>query len=160
MASIFFDKIGVTFFYICLAVYLYGDLSIYGAAVAKSLADIACTYQSPNLTCNDTIPDSDPCWEGSIIDRLNAYRIFLVRKKKTKEKEKFRNNIIFIFYQTLFVVSLGPFVFFNIQKTKYLQLLTSGMRWLAFTIMIAYASRILIVEGPQGSPVASNVAGE
>lgn len=78
MASIFFNKTGMLLFYICLALYLYGDLSIYGAAVAKSLADVACTYQPENLTCNDTIPDTDACWEGSAINRFDAYRIFLV----------------------------------------------------------------------------------
>ncbi|XP_048508818.1 transmembrane protein 104 homolog isoform X2 [Athalia rosae] len=137
MASIFFSKTGLTMFYLCFAIYLYGDLSIYGAAVAKSLADVACTYQPANLTCNDTIPDTEACWEGSETNRLNAYRIFL----------------------TVFVAVLGPFVFFNVQKTKYLQLLTSVMRWLAFTIMIVYAARKLIVDGPQGDTSAVNIAG-
>jgi len=79
MASIFFDKFGTTLFYLCFAVYLYGDLSIYGAAVAKSLADVACIYLPKNLTCNDTIPDTEFCWEGLALNRLDAYRIFLVR---------------------------------------------------------------------------------
>lgn len=34
------------------------------------------------------------------------------------------------------------------------------MRWLAFTIMIIYALRILIVNGPQASPPAANVNGK
>lgn len=79
IASIFFNKFGTTLFYLCLAIYLYGDLSIYGAAVAKSIADVACTYQPKNLTCNDTIADNEACWEGSALDRTDAYRIFLVR---------------------------------------------------------------------------------
>lgn len=79
MASIFFNRFGTTLFYLCFAIYLYGDLSIYGAAVAKSLADVACTYLPKNLTCNDTISDSELCWEGSAFNRLDAYRIFLVR---------------------------------------------------------------------------------
>lgn len=54
---------------------------------------------------------------------------------------------------------LGPFVFFNIQKTKYLQLLTSAMRWLAFTIMIVYALKNLIMRGAQGNPPAANITG-
>ncbi|KAI4480819.1 PREDICTED: transmembrane protein 104 homolog [Polistes canadensis] len=137
IASIFFNKFGTTLFYLCLAIYLYGDLSIYGAAVAKSVADIACTYQPQNLTCNDTIPDNEVCWEGSTLDRLSAYRMFL----------------------TTFIFMLGPFVFFNIQKTKYLQLLTSAMRWLAFTIMIVYAVRKLIIDGPQGNPPLANITG-
>ena len=137
MASIFFNKFGITLFYICFAVYLYGDLSIYGAAVAKTLADVACTYQPLNFTCNDTIPDTELCWEEYSVNRQDAYRIFL----------------------SMFVFLLGPFVFFNIQKTKYLQFLTSAMRWLAFTIMIVYAVKNLIVHGAQGNPPTANIMG-
>lgn len=32
--------------------------------------------------------------------------------------------------QAVFTLMLGPFTFFNAQKTKYLQILTSLMRWL------------------------------
>ncbi len=32
--------------------------------------------------------------------------------------------------QSLFTLLLGPFTFFNAQKTKYLQILTSFMRWI------------------------------
>lgn len=78
MAAIFFNRFGTTLFYLCFAIYLYGDLSIYGAAIAKSLADVACTYLPKNLTCNDTVPDTELCWEGSTFTRLVAYRIFLV----------------------------------------------------------------------------------
>ena len=78
MASIFFSRFGTMLFYTCLVVYLYGDLSIYGAAVAKSLSDVACTYLPQNLTINDTIPDTEACWEHSNLNRLDAYRLFLV----------------------------------------------------------------------------------
>lgn len=63
-------------------------------------------------------------------------------------------------FQSIFILLLGPFVFFNIQKTKYLQLLTSGMRWLAFTIMIVYALKNLIIHGTQGNPPAANIMGK
>ena len=33
-------------------------------------------------------------------------------------------------FQAGFVVTLGPFVFFNVQKTKYLQMFTTALRWL------------------------------
>ncbi|XP_016914617.1 transmembrane protein 104 homolog isoform X3 [Apis cerana] len=137
MASIFFNKFGITLFYLCFAIYLYGDLSIYGAAVAKTLADVICTYQPTNFTCNDTIPDTEICWKEFTLNRSDAYRIFL----------------------SIFIFLLGPFVFFNIQKTKYLQLLTSAMRSLAFTIMIAYALKNLFIHGPQGNPPAANIMG-
>lgn len=32
--------------------------------------------------------------------------------------------------QAIFTVLLGPFTFFDVQKTKYLQILTSLMRWI------------------------------
>lgn len=60
----------------------------------------------------------------------------------------------------MFVLSLGPFVFFNVQKTKYLQLLTSLMRWLAFIIMIVYALKNLIIYGPRGDPPVASIAGK
>lgn len=78
MASIFFNKFGTTLFYLCFAIYLYGDLSIYGAAVAKTLADVVCTHQPANFTCNSTIPDTELCWEEFALDRADAYGMFLV----------------------------------------------------------------------------------
>ena len=35
----FFNRYGTISFFICIAIYLYGDLAIYGAAVGKSLRD-------------------------------------------------------------------------------------------------------------------------
>lgn len=32
--------------------------------------------------------------------------------------------------QAVFALLLGPFTFFDVQKTKYLQILTSLMRWI------------------------------
>lgn len=40
MAAMFFGKTGVYVFYACLAIYLYGDLAIYVAAVSTSLRDV------------------------------------------------------------------------------------------------------------------------
>lgn len=165
MASIFFNKFGTTLFYLCFAIYLYGDLSIYGAAVAKTLANVACTYQPLNFTCNDTIPDTEICWDGFAPNRQDAYRIFLVRTDMRILAHVLAITIPLndndeCYFQTVFVFLLGPFVFFNIQKTKYLQLLTSAMRWLAFTIMIVYALKNLFMHGPQGNPPAANIVGE
>lgn len=80
MASLFFSKVGVTLFYICLAIYLYGDLSIYGAAIAQSMTDVACTNIPENHTCNSTVPISydELCWKSYYLTRLDAYRLFLV----------------------------------------------------------------------------------
>lgn len=40
MARLFFNDIGMALFFLCFAIYLYGDMSIYAAAVAKTLRDV------------------------------------------------------------------------------------------------------------------------
>lgn len=79
MATMFFSRFGVTLFYVCLTLYLYGDLSIYGTAIGESMIDVFCTYVPQNFSCNDTIPDNELCWDFMSINRLEAYRVFLVR---------------------------------------------------------------------------------
>ncbi|XP_045497159.1 transmembrane protein 104 homolog [Colias croceus] len=141
MANLFLSKSGRTMFYCTLCVYLYGDLSIYSAAVAKSLMDVVCSTIPSNMT-NITDWDSMPCFnvtssETGVYTRLDCYRVALLT----------------------FFAAMGPFVFFNVQKTKYLQLFTSGMRWLAFAIMITMAIHLLIKHGPQGRPPAFDFTG-
>lgn len=138
MASLFFSKVGVNLFYVCIAVYLYGDLAIYGAAISKSVRDVACQLPATsveNLTTtanisNETHPNDLPCWKNSTITRGNAYRIFLL----------------------VFLGFVGPFTFFNVQKTKYLQIFTTLMRWIAFTSMIVLCAMALGQGKGQGHP--------
>ena len=59
MASLFFSRSGRNMFYICLVIYLYGDLAIYGAAVAKSVRDVACNYRPENMTSFLNISDTE-----------------------------------------------------------------------------------------------------
>lgn len=134
MASMFFNKVGVNMFYICIIVYLYGDLAIYAAAVPVSLMEVACGNHScsaGSVKYNDT----ESCWGP--VRRKDAYRVFLAT----------------------FTLCLGPFTFFNAQKTKYLQILTSLMRWIAFTMMIILAL-IRIGKGHgEGHPSMAQVSG-
>lgn len=120
--------------FLCLITYLFGDLSIYCAVVAKTLSHVVCTNRPENSSCNETVPDEMPCWTGYKLSRIAAYRIFIC----------------------IFVLLLGPFAFFNLQKTKFLQILTSGMRWIAFIIMISWSIQKLVSFGPQGSPPIAN----
>ncbi len=61
----------------------------------------------------------DPCWPGGDSPtRFSAYRVALA----------------------LFVCVVGPFAFCDVQKTKYLQILTTLMRWLAFAFMVTLAT--------------------
>lgn len=137
MASLFFSKVGVNLFYICIAVYLYGDLAIYGAAISKSLRDVACQLPATAIdnstmanVSNGTLPSDLPCWENYSITRGNAYRIFLL----------------------VFLSLVGPFTFFNMQKTKYLQIFTTLMRWIAFISMIVLCALALGQGKGQGHP--------
>ncbi|XP_072098395.1 transmembrane protein 104 isoform X2 [Mobula birostris] len=135
MASMFFNKVGVNMFYICIIIYLYGDLAIYAAAVPYSLTEVVCGNLSCSAVSKVKPNDTDPCW-GSI-KRIDAYRIFL----------------------TAFSLLLGPFTFFNVQKTKYLQIITSLMRWIAFTIMIILALIRISKGRGEGHPQIANFSG-
>jgi len=108
MASMFFNKVGVNLFYFCIIIYLYGDLAIYAAAVPFSLMQVTCSAtgnESCGVEADSKHNDTDPCWGP--LRRVDAYRIYLA----------------------VFTLLLGPFTFFDVQKTKYLQILTSLMRW-------------------------------
>ena len=136
MAGMFFNKTGKTLFYICIIIYLYGDLAIYGAAVAKSLRDVACTYKPPNASSQFNISEGARCWEDEEVTRLDAYRVALA----------------------LFIGVVGPFAFCNITKTKYLQIFTSLMRWLAFGSMVALAI-VRLSKNLRGYPPVADLAG-
>ncbi|XP_077300532.1 transmembrane protein 104 homolog isoform X2 [Arctopsyche grandis] len=139
MAVLFFSRFGKVAFYVTMIVYLFGDLSIYSAAVAKSAMDVICS-ESANLS-RTSFPDNSDCFNHNIrhssFTRLDCYRVALVT----------------------FLMVLGPFVFFNVQKTKYLQMITTVMRWLAFIIMISLAFRMLIINGVKGKPPVFDMAG-
>src|SRR5947208_2278025 len=133
MADMFFNSWGKFFFYLAMILYLYGDLAIYDAAVSKSLRDTICTY-FPNETTSSSLhnlTESDPCfvefWPS--LTRMNAYRIFVF----------------------LFNALVGWLVFFNMQKTKWLQLATTIMRWLAFGTMITLATGKIVSNSDQST---------
>jgi hypothetical protein len=41
-----------------------------------------CSTDTGNRTENETLSDSDQCWESTHLTRLDAYRIFVVSKSK------------------------------------------------------------------------------
>ncbi|XP_038597924.1 transmembrane protein 104 [Tachyglossus aculeatus] len=142
MASMFFNKVGVNLFYVCIIIYLYGDLAIYAAAVPVSLMQVTCSAgaadrgnRSLSVEDGKQHNDTDQCWGP--VRRIDAYRIYLAA----------------------FTLLLGPFTFFNVQKTKYLQIVTSLMRWIAFVIMIIVAlTRIGRGQG-EGHPPLAELSG-
>ncbi|XP_036921944.1 transmembrane protein 104 isoform X1 [Sturnira hondurensis] len=138
MASMFFNKVGVNLFYFCIIVYLYGDLAIYAAAVPFSLMQVSCSAtgnDSCGLEADAKRNDTDQCWGP--LRRVDAYRIYLA----------------------VFTLFLGPFTFFDVQKTKYLQILTSVMRWIAFAVMIVLALVRIGRGHGEGHPPLADLSG-
>ena len=62
-------------------------------------------------------------------------------------------------YGLLVLVSLVPFAFFDVSKTKYMQILTTLFRWGAFATMITLAAVALIQGRGKGHPRQAVVAG-
>lgn len=140
MADMFFSRVGITLFYICVIIYLFGDLAIYAAAVPKSLRDVACTYVGDAVngtSCIQNLTESDLCWSSSKLTRIDVYRLFV----------------------TAFAFLLGPFVYFNLQKTKYMQVTTTLLRWVSFLMMIILAVIQLAKGKGQGRPSIGDVKG-
>jgi len=142
MAALFFNKTGLILFYVCLIIYLYGDLAIYAAAVPKNARDMFCYDHDTAKPDLCWIPDQNGSLYNILPSRLNSrwliYQIFLY----------------------IFMVLLGPFTFFNVQKTKFLQIATSIFRWLAISIMIGIASYRVIEGDGKGHPIiGGNVHG-
>ena len=103
-----------------MAAYLFGDLAIYITAVSKSLRDVSCGAAGGGNITNSGINSSsqdinDPCWSTRPqLSKADVYKIFVA----------------------VFLLVLGPFAYFNVSKTKYLQIFTTLMRWTAFITMI------------------------
>ncbi|KAK9892614.1 hypothetical protein WA026_020994 [Henosepilachna vigintioctopunctata] len=131
MSDVFMNKTLRFFFYTILCIYLLGDLSIYTAALSKTLVDLSCD------TSNDTHFNTEKCWVKLSLHKIDVYRIYVL----------------------LVAILIGPFTYFNVQKTKYLQMCTLVMRWTAFIIMVTLAIFKIYEYGPQGHPRASNIKG-
>ena len=139
MADMLFNTAGRLAFSILIVAYLFGDLAINCTAVAKSLRDVTCTHTNKN-NLSTTTPSyaldlTDPCWDKESLTRTDAYRI----------------------YVAIFYLLIGPFAFFNVTKTKYLQIFTTILRWAAFgTMMILATMRIADSSSVHGSPKSAD----
>lgn len=112
MAQVLFGSSGVTALYVCLVVYLYGDLAIYAVAVPKSLRELTCPPPD-HLPAAHRLPW--PC-VGSL-DSTEVYRLYVV----------------------LFGAVLGGLALGDVHKTRHVQLLTTLVRHAAFLSMVVIA---------------------
>jgi amino acid permease len=124
MAKLYFNKLGQLLFYLSLCIYLYGDLAIYATAVSKTVVDLTCK------SYNNTEDYNVKCLDSIGILKIDMYRIFVA----------------------IFALLVGPFTYFKVQKTKYLQVFTTALRWSAFIIMITLACIRLSKYGQEGHP--------
>ncbi|KAI6648372.1 putative membrane protein [Oopsacas minuta] len=129
MANLFFNKLGIVLYYIAIILYLYGDMAIYLVTVPKSLVNVTCII--PHFV-NSTLSIKE-CY-GFLLP-IWLYRIYLV----------------------IFIVLLGPFLFFNLSKSKWLQLITAIMRNVAFVMMILIAL-VYIARGNYHIATVANIA--
>ena len=132
MAKTMFNKYGVTCVYLSLSLYLYGSLSVYASGVSKCVTTVICG-------------DTD-IFEGNVY--LPCRRV-----KKLSIIEMYRCML------SVFTIVLGPFVFLNISKTKFLQVVTTIFRLLSFTVMVVL-SVIKIINGERHqSPKSFDING-
>ena len=113
MSRLFFYKAGVILYYVSVSIYLYGGLSIYAAAISKSLTTVVCG----DAQCFVANVSSSPCPNIRSINIQHMYRIMLA----------------------IFVLLICPFAFFDIANTKILQIFTTTYRWLAMVSMVILA---------------------
>lgn len=86
---------------------------------------------------NQTLSENDRCWTNVPgLSRLNAYRAFV----------GVLNTVV------------GPFVFCNMQKTKFIQMISTAIRWLAFITMISLASVKIADNASQGVEMRPELA--
>lgn len=109
MSRMFFHKAGAFLYYVSLCLYLYGGLSIYTAAVAKSLTTVVCN--DPKCFEGN---GSSPCQSIKSLSVINVYKIML----------------------GTFMILICPFAYFNISETKIIQIFTTVYRWFAMISMI------------------------
>ena len=88
-------------------------LLIYLICGLPSVRDVSCTYNPAhfnatfsNSNSSSNISLHDPCWDQVGLARTDVYKIFVA----------------------VFIGVLGPFAYFNVSKTKYLQIFTTLMR--------------------------------
>uniref|UniRef100_A0A5K4EX88 Aa_trans domain-containing protein n=1 Tax=Schistosoma mansoni TaxID=6183 RepID=A0A5K4EX88_SCHMA len=119
MSLLYFGKMGNVLMYINICAYLYGDLTIYSSAVPKSLRNVICSFNNSR----DSLSDSDLCWGSLSLTRLDVYRILVV----------------------CFGACVCPFLFFNVIRSRWLQLLTVCLRWIGFILMLSLSIERAII---------------
>ncbi|XP_058891345.1 transmembrane protein 104-like isoform X2 [Acipenser ruthenus] len=134
LTAMYFNPVGDILSRIVLLLSIWGSLLMYLTMVPFSLANLLC---KPETDCNKLgnfsfIADEGLCWGP--LTKISVYRIFL----------------------TLFILLVGPFVFFSVQKNKYIQVFASIMSFVVFSIMFVTSVVILARGRGRGTPILAD----
>ncbi|XP_050423231.1 transmembrane protein 104 homolog [Adelges cooleyi] len=126
MVTVLLPPFAKVLFFISLCGYLFGDISIYYKAIGRSFVKFTCNNNKTNET--------NLCWEDSSYTKHDVYLAYL----------------------GLYLIIVGPFTFFNVQKTKHLQVFSFIMRVTAMLTMFTLAVlRIITPTEDHGDPPAA-----
>lgn len=108
--------------------------------IPSSLLDQLCLSQlSCKIKHQSKVHDKEMCLEVNLEGKLCFTGKFILQT----EFQGF--NLCFLLcFQAAFTFLLGPFTFFNVQKTKYLQIMTSLMRWIGESWPLLYLATITV----------------
>lgn len=117
LTGLFLHPLLSKFFFLSITVYLFGDLIIFNALMAKSLREISCTSMDKcddNATTSGELRKSGGsldlrCWDSvDFLSRGQVYQIYLLA----------------------FVAILLPLTYAGLKKTQSIQVVTIVLRWL------------------------------
>ncbi|XP_025058987.1 transmembrane protein 104-like isoform X3 [Alligator sinensis] len=134
LTKMYFNTVGDLLSRITLMLGIYGSLAMFLTMAPFSLAELFCNIPRCTGESNYTVIylDENRCWGP--ISKSNAYRIFLAG----------------------FVFLIGPFVFFSIQKNKFIQILATTISFSVFCIIFVVAFHLLATGHGKGNPSLAN----
>jgi hypothetical protein len=146
MASLFLGPTGTLLFYTAIIAYLYGDLAIYAVAVPKSLRDLVCPLPS-DLTAQTAeawecvrppYADGDALATGHMRPVTPAVGKWLGELTGwTLDSQQMYHT-----FCVIFTFTIAPSAFFSITNSKWLQLVTTVCRHVAF-FLYSHCTHIL-----------------
>ncbi|XP_003382868.1 PREDICTED: transmembrane protein 104-like isoform X1 [Amphimedon queenslandica] len=148
MANLFFHISGIILAYLVFCIMSYGDVSYFNIAIATSLSHVTCQLQRHHqlrlsLISNDTLFGDNETWFADQESRNDCFTNF---------------GSIKVYYICLAIIAftLGPFVFFDITSSKFIQILTTVARYIGFGLMTILVI-LRFIEGHRYMPQVANV---
>ena len=110
MSKLFFNRFGVIFYYASICLYIYGTTTVYLVVICKSLTSLLCDdmeYFARNSS------STNHCRPFTDVEPTTMYRYALL----------------------VLSACVCPFAYFEMKKTRFLQLFATGYRWFAIMSM-------------------------